>query len=66
MPRTLDDVDNMNDDDLAPLLHACIQRLGQLGRSAATALAAQVDDDDDDFHEGAGWIEEIAGRDFKA
>lgn len=45
---------------LAPVLLAAIQRLGQLGRTGAVALAALVDDGDGDFDEAAEWIADIA------
>ncbi|WP_232014766.1 hypothetical protein [Sphingopyxis sp. EG6] len=37
-----------------------LQRLGQLGRAGAIALARQVEDDDADFDEAAEWIADIA------
>lgn len=47
-------------DTLAPILLAALQRLGQLGRSGAVALARQVEDGDADFDEAASWIADIA------
>lgn len=48
-------------DALAPILLTAIQRLGQLGRTGALALATLVEDDDVDFGEAASWIADIAG-----
>lgn len=45
---------------LAPVLLAAIQRLGQLGRNGAVALAALVDDGDADFDEAAEWLADVA------
>lgn len=56
----IDDIALADAEALAPVLLAAIQRLGQLGRSGAVALARQVEDGDADFDEAAGWIEEIA------
>lgn len=47
--------------ELAPILLAGLQRLGQLGREGAVALAHLVDDADADFDEAAEWIADIAG-----
>lgn len=44
------------------LLLATIQRLGQLGRNGAIALAALVDEGDTDFEEAPEWIADIAAR----
>jgi len=57
---TTDDIDNATPEQLAPVLYAAIQRLGQLGREGAVAVAPLVADDDADFDEGASWIEDIA------
>ena len=46
-------------DRLAPILHAALHRLGQLGREGAVALARLVEDDDTDFDEAAEWIADI-------
>jgi hypothetical protein len=62
----LPNTDNMSPDELAPLLLACLQRLGQLGREGATALAAQVDDGDADFDEAADWVSDISAGTFTA
>lgn len=43
------------------MLLAAIQRLGQLGRTGAVALARLVDDGDMDFDEASHWITEILG-----
>ncbi|WP_278983709.1 hypothetical protein [Sphingobium yanoikuyae] len=47
-------------EQLAPILLAALQRLGQLGREGALALARLVDDSDTDFDEAAEWIGDIA------
>lgn len=47
-------------DQLAPVLLAALQRLGELGREGAVALARLVEDDDADFDEAAEWIADIA------
>ncbi len=54
------DIDTATPEQLAPVLYAAIQRLGQLGRDGAVALAALVEDDDADFDEAAEWIGDIA------
>lgn len=56
----IDDIALADADTLAPIVLAAIQRLGQLGRSAAVALARQVGDGDADFDEAAEWIADIA------
>ncbi|ETI64134.1 hypothetical protein PX699_15395 [Sphingobium sp. H39-3-25] len=56
----IDEIDTASPEQLAPILHAALQRLGQLGRTGAVALAALVGDDDADFDEASGWIEDIA------
>ena len=50
---TTSDIDTATAEQLAPVLYAAIQRLGQFGRTGAVALAALVEDDDADFEEGA-------------
>lgn len=55
----LSDIDTATPAQLAPVLLAAIQRLGQLGREGGVALAALVEDDDGDFDEGASWIEDV-------
>ncbi|WIW89614.1 hypothetical protein K3M67_06555 [Sphingobium sp. V4] len=57
---TTADIDNATPEQLAPVLYAAVQRLGQLGREGAVAVAPLVGDDDADFDEGASWIEDIA------
>lgn len=52
-------------DELAPLLLATLQRLGELGREGAVALARIVDDGDADFDEAAEWIATIADGDLR-
>ncbi|MCC4232603.1 hypothetical protein LL253_07855 [Sphingobium soli] len=44
----------------APALLAALQRLGELGRDGAVALARLVADDDGAFDEAADWIADIA------
>lgn len=56
----IDDIDTQTPAQLAPVLRATIQRLGQLGRTGAVALAAVVEDDDGDFDEGASWVNDVA------
>lgn len=56
----IDDIDTLTPVQLAPVLRAAIQRLGQLGRTGAVALAAVVEDDDGDFDEGAEWVTDVA------
>lgn len=58
------DIDTATPEQLAPVLHTAIQRLGQLGRTGAVALGALVDEDDADFEEGASWICDIAAGDL--
>lgn len=57
---TTTDIDTATAEQLAPILYAAIQRLGQLGRTGAIALAALVEDDDPDFEEGGAWIGDVA------
>lgn len=54
-------IESANADELAPVLLAAIQRLGQLGRTGAVALARLIDDGDVDFDEASHWITEIWG-----
>lgn len=56
----ISDIDTATPEQLAPVLLAALQRLGQLGRNGAIALAALVDDANADFDEASGWIEEVA------
>ena len=56
----IDDIALADAETLAPVLLAAIQRLWQLGRSGAVALARQVKDGDADFDEAAEWIADIA------
>jgi len=57
---TISDIDTATPEQLAPILYAAIERLGQLGRTGAVALAALVEDDDADFEEASSWISDIA------
>ena len=56
----IDDIPVASAEALAPILLACIQRLGEHGREGAIALARILEDDDADFDEGASWIEDVA------
>lgn len=55
----IDEIGAADPDALAPAALAALQRLGQLGRAGAIALAKLVTDDDADFHEAASWIADI-------
>ncbi|MCG2841253.1 hypothetical protein L6Q21_09700 [Sandaracinobacter sp. RS1-74] len=57
---TISDLDTATPAQLAPVLLAALQRLGQLGRSGAVALAAIVEDNDTDFDEAASWVGDVA------
>lgn len=61
----ISEIETADPEALAPVLLAAIQRLGQLGRSGAVALARLVDDDDADFDEAAEWIADIASGGLK-
>lgn len=54
------DIDAAGPDALAPVLHASLKRLGELGREGAVALKRLVDDGDADFEEAAARIADIA------
>ncbi|OJU10176.1 MAG: hypothetical protein BGN86_03790 [Caulobacterales bacterium 68-7] len=60
----IEDIAMADDEALAPVLLTTLQRLGQLGRSGAAALARLVEDGDADFDEAAEWIAEIASGEF--
>lgn len=55
----LNEIENADPEDLAPFLLAALQRLGQLGREGAVALARLVVDDDADLDEAGEWISDI-------
>ncbi|WP_145200314.1 hypothetical protein [Sphingobium sp. B2] len=55
----LHDIDTATPEVLAPLLLKALQRLGQLGREGAVALAALIDDDDADLDEANEWLTDI-------
>lgn len=57
---TIPDLNTATAEQLAPVLCAAMQRLGQLGRTGAVALAKLLEDDDTDFDEAASWIGEVA------
>ncbi len=52
-------IDTATPDELALVLLLALQRLGQLGRTGAIALARRIEDDDADFDEAAEWIADI-------
>ena len=56
----IDDLSTASADALAPVLLAAMQRLGELGRPGAEALARALEDDDGYFDEAADWIADIA------
>ncbi|HUD91752.1 hypothetical protein [Sphingobium sp.] len=60
----IDEIGAGDPDALAPVVLAALQRLGELGRAGAIALAKLVTDDHADFHEAASWIAEIAAGPF--
>ncbi len=62
---TIADLDTASPEQLAPILHAALQRLGQLGREGAVALARLVEDDDADIDEAAEWIADLAGGNLR-
>ena len=62
---TTSDIDTATPEQLAPVLYAAMQRLGQLGRTGAVALAALVEDDDPDFEEASSWIGDVAAGDLR-
>lgn len=53
-------IETATPEELAPILLAALQRLGQHGREGARALARLVDDGEPDFDEAAEWIGDIA------
>ena len=55
----LQDIDTATPEALAPYLLKALQRLGQLGREGAVALAALVEDDDADLDEANEWLTDI-------
>ncbi|MFA7603340.1 MAG: hypothetical protein WCY29_10065 [Novosphingobium sp.] len=61
----ISEIETANPEALAPVLLAAIQRLGQLGRNGALALASLLEDDDSDFDEAAEWIADIASGGLK-
>lgn len=61
----IDDIDTATPEQLAPVLYAALQRLGQLGRTGGVALAALVDDEDADFEEAASWVNDVAAGDLR-
>lgn len=61
----ISDISTANPEALAPVLLAAMQRLGQLGRNGALALAAIVEDDDGDFDEASQWLADVASGGLK-
>lgn len=61
----ISNISTANPEALAPVLLAAMQRLGQLGRNGALALAAILDDDDGDFDEASQWIGDVASGGLK-
>ena len=59
------DLSTAGPEQLAPALLAALQRLGELGRDGAVALARLVADDDGEFDEAADWIADIAAGDLR-
>ena len=57
------DIDFMSADELAPVLAACLDRLGHLGREGALALAPLVSESLE-FDEAASWIDAITHGDI--
>lgn len=53
-------IENASPEALAPLLLATLQRLGQLGRNGAVALARLAEKDDADVEEAVEWLADIA------
>lgn len=56
----LSEIETASPDALAPVLLAAIQRLGQLGRNGAIALASLTEESDADVEEAAEWIVDVA------
>lgn len=56
----ISNIETATPEELAPILLAALQRLGQHGRQGAIALARLVDDGDADFDEAAEWIGDIS------
>jgi len=54
------DLSTAGREQLAPVLLVALQRLGELGRDGAVALARIVADDDGEFDEAVDWIADIA------
>lgn len=56
---TISDIDDATLEQLAPILHMAIQRLGELGRPGSIVLAALIDSEDIDFNFGYFWLDSI-------
>lgn len=56
----ISDIETASPEALAPVLLTVLQRLGQLGRNGAVALARLVEEDDADVEEALEWLADIA------
>ncbi|UBS33917.1 hypothetical protein LBX01_04660 [Altererythrobacter sp. N1] len=56
----ISDIETAGPETLAPVLLTVLQRLGQLGRNGAVALARLVEEDDADVEEALEWLADIA------
>ncbi|MEA3390578.1 hypothetical protein KNJ79_20050 [Sphingopyxis indica] len=56
----ISDIETADPEALAPVLLTLLQRLGQLGRNGAIALARLVEEDDADVEEALEWLADIA------
>ena len=56
----ISDIETASPEALAPVLLTGLQRLGQLGRNGAVALARLVEEDDADLEEAVEWLADIA------
>ena len=56
----ISDFETAGPETLAPVLLTVLQRLGQLGRNGAVALARLVEEDDADVEEALEWLADIA------
>ena len=56
----ISEIESASPEALAPLLLAAIQRLGQLGRNGAVALASLTEEGDADVEEAAEWLADVA------
>jgi len=56
----ISDIETAGPEALAPVLLTVLQRLGQLGRNGAVALARLVEEDNADVEEALEWLADIA------